>query len=206
VNWRWEKRDRRFTRVMPVIEKMLRGATEICTALYEQTPHYLPFHDNEAAGVSLLASGAARSGCYPVAEYPVAKKTWEAVQNKYGIRPSTLKSKHLMRGRADLCVLDKGRYFSFEFKKTSERYTRQLGEKGLRSNLEYFHEYCVEEIDRVDDDEYHHIMAGVIAPVFPKTNEAVLKSFCREVNLAASIGSKKDFKVYFYFSSLSMFG
>jgi hypothetical protein len=206
MKWRWEKEDGRFTRVAPVIEKMMKGASQICTALYEQTPTYFPFHDNEAAGVSLLASGSARVGCYPVAEYPVSKKTWEAVQKKYGKRPSTLKAKHLMRGRADLCVLDGSRYFSFEFKKTSERADRHLGKRGLRSNLEYFHEYCVEEIDRVDDDEYHHIMAGIIAPVFPRTDESVLKDFCNEVSMATSIGSAKEFKVYFYFSSLSMFG
>jgi len=206
VKWRWEKRDGRFTRVAPVIEKMMAGATQIYSALYKQTPDYLPFHDNEAAGVSLLASGAARQGCYPVAEYPVAKKTWEAVQNKYRERPSTLKAKHLMRGRADLCVLHDSRYFSFEFKKTSERSNRQLGKRGLQSNLEYFHEYSVEEIDRVDDGEYDHIMAGIIAPVFEKTDETVLREFCHKVNLATSIGSSKDGKVYFFFSSISMFG
>ena len=206
MNWRWEKRDHRFTRVAPVIEKMIRGASHICTELFEQSPEYMPFHDNEAAGVSLLAGGAARQGCSPVAEYPVSKKTWEAVQQKYGTRPSSLKAKHLMRGRADLSVLHEKRYFSFEFKKTYERANRRLGERGLRSNLEYFHEYCVEEIDRIDDNEYHHIMAGIIAPVFEHTKENILRDFCSEVNLAASIGGRNSYKVYFFFSSISMFG
>ena len=181
------------------------GATEICTGLRKQTPWYLPFHDNEAAGVSVLVGGAARKGMFPVAEYPVEKKTWEAVQSKFGRRASTLKSKHLTTGRADLCVLAEGRYFSFEFKKTSERDTRRLGPRGLRSNLEYFHRFCGEEIDRVHDDEYHHIMAGIIAPVFPDTYESVLKGFCDEVSLATSIGSSSTYKVYFLFSSLAKF-
>jgi hypothetical protein len=206
MKWRWEKTDKRFTRVSPVIEKMMSGASEICSGLFQQTPDYFPFHDNEAAGVSLLASGAARKGCYPVAEYPVSKKTWEAVRKKYREPTSTLKSKHLTQGRADLCILHEERYFSFEFKKTSERANRRLGEKGLRSNLSYFHEFCVEEIDRVDETDYHHIMAGIIAPVFPHTKENILKEFCKEVNLATSIGSSRSFKVYFFFSSISMFG
>ncbi len=206
MKWQWKKQDARYTRVQPVIEKMLSGATEIATALYEQTPEYLPFHDNEAAGVSLLCGGAAKKGCFPVAEYPVTKKTWDAVQNKFGQKPSALKSKNLMQGRADLSILHDGRYFSFEFKKTSERHNRVLGEKGLRSNLEYFHDYCGEEIDRVHDDEYHHIMAGIIAPVFKDTKVKVLEQFSDEVSMSALLGSKRSYQVYFFFSSLSMFG
>jgi hypothetical protein len=82
MDYRWEKRDRRFSAITPIIEQMFAGAAEICTGLWAAYPQYRPFHDNENAGVSILLAGAARKELFPVSEFPVEKKTWSVIAKK----------------------------------------------------------------------------------------------------------------------------
>lgn len=206
MNWKWVKRNETYTRIMPIIHKVMSGTSKVAGELYDHVPEYRPFHDNEAAAVSLLVAGAARSGLAPVAEYPVDKKTWKAVRKKFHEPLSKLEKKHVMRGRADLTVSDGERFYSFEFKRSSERPWRKLGARGLRSNLDWIHSYAIEEIGRVDDQEYQHVMAGLIVPVFDNRDEALFLEFAEECNLAVSLGSRDKYKVYLYFSSLSKYG
>ena len=183
----------------------MRGTAKISSELFDHVPEYRPFHDNETAAVSLLTGGAARMGLAPVAEYPVDKKTWRAVRKKFHYKLSDLDQKHIMKGRADLSISNGDRFFSFEFKRSSERSWRKLGKRGLRSNLKSLHSYAIEEICRVDDDEYHHALAGLIVPVFDSSDEDVFKEFAEETSLCMSLGSKDAYKVYFYFSTLSKY-
>jgi hypothetical protein len=180
---------------------MISGATAIASQLYEKYPDYRPFHDNENAGVSVLLAGAARKGYLPVSEYPVGKKAWEVIWKKRRGKTLTAKDQeNLVDGRADLWFAWNDRSYSFEFKKTSERDWRLLGERGTESDLRKMLNWSIEEIDRVDECEYNHSIAGLIAPIHDFKTERIYREFSKRVPLCAVIGSKNTYKVYLYFT------
>jgi hypothetical protein len=201
MDYRWEKRDRRFSAITPIIEQMFAGAAEICTGLWAAYPQYRPFHDNENAGVSILLAGAARKELFPVSEFPVEKKTWSVIAKKRdGKRLSKKDNEDLITGRADLWISDGAKSFSFEFKKSSERENRPLGQRGTISDLERMLYWAADEVDRLDDVEYNHALGGIIAPVFDRSKDEIYRNFSHKSHLALSIGSEADYKVYFYFT------
>jgi hypothetical protein len=198
---RWEKRDKRFSATMPIVEQMFGGVAEICSHLWKAYEGYQPFHDNENAAVSLLVAGAARKGLFPISEYPVDKKSWDVIQKKKAGKPLSQKdAKALVLGRADLWLTNGSRSFSFEFKKSSERATRPMGARGTRNDLEKMLQWAADDVDRLDVDEYHHALAGIIAPVFDPAKDSIYRDFASRSHLALSIGSAASYRAYFYFS------
>jgi hypothetical protein len=195
--------DRRFTFAKGVFDRMFEQTAAISNELWDYSPGYRPFHDNENAGVSLFLAGAARAGYAPVAEYPTPKKSWEAIRRRReGLRVRKVDLKANVPGRADLWFKDGQTAFSLEVKKTGERENTLYGQRRLRNSLTNNMNLAEEEAARLDEGEYHHAYACLIAPVFRPDFIFDFANF-KDCHLTYRIGSREKYEVFFYFRKLS---